>query len=440
MNLPRRHFLSTLSLGGSAALASALRAQDTPTGDLPFGDLSKYSEAFVPIRAITKGPAFHWFAYYDKLQFDPTNRFVLSNQVKFEHRTPTADDRIHVGMIDLEDGDRWIELGKSDAWGWQQGCMLQWIPGSKNEVLWNDREGDRYVARIKNVETGETRTLPRAIYALSQDGKWGVTTDFARLQALRPGYGYQGVADAWRTMKAPEKTGLWRVDLTTGEEKLIFSYAQAAAIPFKDGPLTDQWNWFNHLLVAPGSQRFTFLHRWRAKGPDDADFAVNNGFITRMFTMNPDGSDPFIIDPSGHTSHFVWRDPRHITAWTRPEGQKDAFYLLEDKTAKVTLVGEVDMPVNGHNTYLTVGNGMEWILNDTYPTGVRRQQTPYLYHEPTKNRHDLGHFHSPKEYSGEWRCDTHPRSSNDGRFVTIDSPHGGNGRQVWLLDVSGIVG
>lgn len=435
MNLSRRHFLSTLSLGGTAALASALRAQD-----LPAGDLSKNSEAFVPIRAITKGPAFHWFAYYDKLQFDPTNRFVLGNQVKFEHRTPTADDRIQVGMIDLEDGDRWIELGKSDAWGWQQGCMLQWIPGSKNEVLWNDREGDRYVARIKNVETGETRTLPRAIYALSPDGKWGVTTDFARLQALRPGYGYQGVADAWRTMKAPEKTGLWRVDLATGEETLIFSYAQAAAIPFKGGSLMDQWNWFNHLLVAPDSQRFTFLHRWRAKGPDDADFAVNNGFVTRMFTMNPDGSDPFIIDPSGYTSHFVWRDPRHITAWTRPEGQKDAFYLLEDKTAKFTPVGEGDMPVNGHNTYLTVGNGMEWILNDTYPTGVRRQQTPYLYHEPTKKRHDLGHFHSPKEYSGEWRCDTHPRSSNDGRFVTIDSPHGGNGRQIWLLDVSGIVG
>jgi hypothetical protein len=435
MNLKRRHFLSTLSLGGSAALASGLRAQD-----LAAEDLSKYSEALVPARAITKGPAFHWFGYYDKLQFDPTNRFVLSNQVSFEHRTPTAADRIRVGMIDLEDGDRWTELGKSDAWGWQQGCMLQWVPGSKNEVLWNDREGGHYVARIKNVETGEVRTLPRAVYALSPDGKWGVTTDFARLQALRPGYGYQGVVDAYRTMKAPEKTGIWRVDLTTGEEKLIFSYAEAAAIPFKNGSLAEHWNWFNHLLVAPDSKRFTFLHRWRAKGPDDPEFAVNNGFVTRMFTMNLDGSDPYIIDPSGYTSHFVWRDASHITAWTRPEGQKDAFYLLEDKTAKFTIVGEGDMPVNGHNTYLTVGNGREWILNDTYPTGVRRQQTPYLYHEPTKKRHDLGHFHSPKEYTGEWRCDTHPRSSNDGRLVTIDSPHGGNGRQVWLLDVSAIVG
>lgn len=433
----RRRFLSAAALSAAAPLPGRLPGQETAPAP---ADLSKYSEALVPARALTKGPAFHWFGYYDKLQFDPSNRLVLGNQVSFEHRTPTADDRIRVGMVDLGDGDRWIELGKSDAWGWQQGCMLQWVPGSKNEVLWNDREDGRHVARIKNVETGEVRTLPRAVYALSPDGKWAVTADFARIQALRPGYGYQGVADPHRAEKAPAKSGVWRMSLETGESDLIFSLAEAAAIPFGGGSLAEQWNWFNHLLVAPGSKRFTFLHRWRAKGPDDAGFAVNNGFVTRMFTMNLDGSDPFIVDPSGHTSHFIWRDASHITAWTRPEGRKDAFYLLEDKTGKFAVVGEGDMPVNGHNTYLAAGDGKEWILNDTYPSGVRRQQTPYLYHEPTRKRRDLGRFHSPKEYAGEWRCDTHPRSSNDGRLVTIDSPHGGTGRQIWLLDVSGLVG
>ena len=434
-NMNRRQFLgNTPVLAASVLLPRAGRTQENRS------DLAEYSEAFVPVRAITRGPAFHWFGYYDKLQFDPSNRLVLSNQVSFEHRTPTAEDRIQVGMIDLEDGDRWIELGKSDAWGWQQGCMLQWIPGSRNEVIWNDREDGRFLSRIKNVETGETRTLPRAVYALSPDGKWAVTADFARIQALRPGYGYQGIADPHRTKKAPAESGIWRMNLETGESDLVFSLAEAAATPFKGASLAEQWNWFNHLLIAPDSKRFTFLHRWRAKGPDDAEFAVNNGFVTRMFTMNLDGSDPFIIDPSGYTSHFIWRDAGHICAWTRPEGKPDAFYLLEDHTGMAAVVGEGDMPVNGHNTYLPAGDGTEWILNDTYPTGVRRRQTPYLYHQPTRKRHDLGHFHSPREYAGEWRCDTHPRSSNDGRLVTIDSPHGGNGRQVWLLDVAGIVG
>ena len=229
------------------------------------------------------------------------------------------------------------------------------------------------------------------------------------------------------------------MDMDTGESELIISLAEIAEIPFEGGPVTDQWNWFNHLLVSPDSERFIFLHRWRAKGPDDEAFAVNNGFVTRMFTAKLDGSDRYVLDPSGFTSHFIWRDPEHICAWTKPEWKEAAFYLFKDKTNEVTIVGEGDMPVNGHNTYLPQGNGKDWILNDTYPTGVRRLQNPYLYHVPTRNRHDLGHFHSPKEYSGEWRCDTHPRSSNDGRLVTIDSPHGGEGRQVWLLEVSGIV-
>ena len=57
---------------------------------------------------------------------------------------------------------------------------------------------------------------------------------------------------------------------------------------------------------------------------------------------------------------------------------------------------------------------------------------------PTGRRVDLGAFHSPPRYAGEWRCDAHPRFSRDGNTVCIDSPHGGDGRQLYELDVSGI--
>jgi len=52
----------------------------------------------------------------------------------------------------------------------------------------------------------------------------------------------------------------------------------------------------------------------------------------------------------------------------------------------------------------------------------------------------LGHFHSPPEYTRVWRCDTTPRFSPDGKKVVFDSPHGGNGRQMYLVDVSAITG
>jgi len=429
----RREFLSLSTTALAAGSIPSIRGAEGAA------DILARSETFVPVRALTKGPSFHWFGYYDKLNFDPTNRLVLFNQVDFEGRTPRPDDRIRVGMIDIEDGDRWTELGKSDAWGWQQGCMLQWLPKRESEVIWNDRESGRFVSHIRDVATGETQTLPRPVYAVSPDGTWAITADFARIQNLRPGYGYQGVADPFRDQRCPEKSGVWRLDLVTGESRLILSLAQLAEIPYRGAALTNKWNYVNHLLVNPDGTRIVFLHRWRDKGPDDAGFAVNNGFVTRMITANPDGSDLHILDPSGYTSHFIWRDPNHICAWTRPEGKDAAFYLFRDRSEEFAVVGREKMPLNGHNTYLPAGEGREWILNDTYPRGEDRQQTVYLYHVPTDKRVDLGHFHSPDRYKGEWRCDTHPRSSNDGRLITIDSPHGGEGRQVWLLDVSEIV-
>ena len=393
---------------------------------------------FPPVRTITHGPKHHWFGYYDKLEFDPTNRFVLSNEVNFEHRTPDEHDDIAVGMVDTAQGDRWIELGRSNAWGWQQGCMLQWRPGSASEVVWNDREGDRHVCRVLDTKSGASRTLPRPIYSLSPDGRWAITADFSRIQRMRPGYGYVGLADRFAQELAPEGSGVWRMNMDSGETELIFPLAEAAAIPYKGGSLADKWSWFNHLLISPDSSRFIVLHRWRENSGGD-DPQPTGPFTTRMFTVAMDGSDRYVLDPSGNTSHFVWRDPEHICAWTKPEGRTAAFYLFRDQSEEIEVVGEGVMTENGHNTYVN-GTDNEWILNDTYPDKLTREQKPYLYHVPSNRKVELGRFRSPPEYVGEWRCDTHPRSSNDGRTVAIDSPHTGEGRQVHLIDVSGIIG
>jgi len=132
------------------------------------------AENLPPVEALTTGPKYHWFGYYDKLQFDPTDRYVLGMEVDFEHRSPTKDDIIKIGMIDRKNNNRWIELGESRAWGWQQGCMLQWIPGSDSKVIWNDRRGDDFIRIIKDIKTGQERIISRDIYALSLDGKYAI--------------------------------------------------------------------------------------------------------------------------------------------------------------------------------------------------------------------------------------------------------------------------
>lgn len=385
-------------------------------------------EVLPPIRAITEGPKFHWFGYYDKLQFDPTSRYVLGMEVDFQHRTPEPDDRVRLGMIDLERRDRWTELGSSRAWSWQQGCMLQWLPGSKTEVIYNDREGDHFVSHILDVESGRRRSLPAPIYGISPDATWAVYPDFRRLHDTRPGYGYNGIPDPNKPVEAPDDAGIWRMDLRTGKHELIVPLSAAAAIPHQQGDIKGAKHWFNHLLVAPDGKRFIFLHRWQPPG--------GRTFLTRMFTSNPDGKELYLVDPYGDTSHFIWRDSQHILAWATHPSLGHKFYLYEDRTDKVTAVGPDVMTVNGHCTYLP---DRRWILNDTYPD-AKRYQNPYLYEVQTGRRVALGHFFSPPEYTGEFRCDTHPRFSPDGKKVVIDSPHGGNGRQMYLIDISAIAG
>jgi hypothetical protein len=408
MKLTRRTFL-----GQAAGLAaSAAFGQD---------------EKLPPVRALTKGPQFHWFGYYDKLEFDPSSRYVLGMEAAFEHRSPAPEDTIKLGMVDLQDGDRWIELGETRAWCWQQGCMLQWLPGSASEVIWNDRDGDRFVSHILDVTTRKKRSLPGPIYAISPDGKSAISPDFRRLHDTRPGYGYAGVPDPNKDVLAPADAGIWRMDLKTGERSLIFSIADALKIPWAQGSWEGAKHWFNHLLFAPDGSRFCFLNRWKAPG--------DKGHTTRMITLTPDGREPHVIIAPPMASHFIWRDSTHILCFARHASHGDRFYLYEDRTDKVEVVGPDVMTVDGHCTYLP---GNTWILNDTYPD-AKRMQNPYLYHVATGKRHPLGHFLSPREYGGEWRCDTHPRFSPDGKKVVIDSPHGG-GRQLYLIDISGIVG
>jgi hypothetical protein len=287
---------------------------------------------------------------------------------------------------------------------------------------------------VLDVKTGKKRTLPHPFYTFSPDGKTAFAPDFRRLNDTRPGYGYNGVPDPNKEVLAPEDAGVWKMDMATGEQKLIFTFAQAAKIPFtgrEDAAFKPaSKHWFNHLLCNTDGTRLFFLHRWHAP-------AEKQAFHTRALTMNLDGGDVHVLDPWGGTSHFVWRDPSHIFAFAWHPSHGERFYLYEDKTDHVEVVGPDVMTVNGHNTYIP-GKNNEWVLNDTYPDPVRRMQNPYLYHIPTNRRVPLGHFFSPRPYTGEVRCDNHPCASRDGTKIVFDSPHDG-GRQVYLIDISGLI-
>jgi hypothetical protein len=403
-------------------LAVVLGAAPT-TGDFvayaSFEEMVRATDATrPPARAVTRGPKFHWFGYYDKFQLDVSGRYLLCMEVDFEHRLPKSNEIVKIGMVDLADGDKWIELGESRAWCWQQGCMLQWRPRSDREVVWNDREGDRFVCRVLDIKTGKRRTLPRAIGSLSPDGKLAVCEDFSRIWNFRAGYGYAGIPDKYADQAAPAEIGVWRMDMETGETRMLVSVADLVKIPYPQQRPSDK-HYVNHLSWNSDGTRLLMFNRWAGAGQP-----------TRVFTIDADGRDLRLLS-ARKASHWTWRDAEHVLIWA--EG---AYRLYKDDGTGEPKETLWQAP-NGHQTYLPDTHN-QWLVTDTYPYGAKKEQIVYLFHVPTGRFVLLGRF--PSTYGGEWRCDSHPRVSRDGRLVIIDSPHGGDGRQQHIIYISPIVG
>jgi hypothetical protein len=209
------------------------------------------------------------------------------------------------------------------------------------------------------------------------------------------------------------------MDLDSGETRQLVSIADLVKIPYPSKKPSHR-HYVNHLSWNPDGTRFLLFNRW-----------AGGGQPTRVFTMAADGSDLRLLSSRG-ASHWTWRDSGHVLIWSL-----GAYRLYKDDGS-----GEPKETIwkhpNGHQTYVP-GTNHEWLLTDTYPQGGKRQQIVCLYHIPTEKKVVLGRFHLPPQYRGAWRCDTHPRLSRDGTKVVIDSPHGGNGRQMYLIDIRGIV-
>lgn len=377
-----------------------------------------------PVQRLTDGTRHHFFGYYDKCPWNVTGRYVLALETDFMDRPPRPDDVATVGMVDLARGNQWITLAETQAWNWQQGAMLQWLPSHPDRlIIFNARSDDRLVSVVRDVHDGSARTLPRPIYAISHDGRSALSLSFPRIHHCRVGYGYAGVPDPLAEDLAPQEDGIWWMDLETGESQLVVSLERVAAIdphPSMEGV----HHWFNHLEFNTDDSRFVFLHRWRA----------DKLWKTRMFTACPDGSGLFCLAHDDYVSHFAWRDESHILAWALQREEGVFFYLFTDQSRDKEIVGGGVLTFDGHCSY---SPDRQWILTDGYPNAESKR--PLLLFRPEDGLCvSLGRFYSPPELLGEMRCDLHPRWNRDGTQICFDSAHEGE-RQLYVMDVRDIV-
>ncbi len=365
----------------------------------------------------------YFFGYFDKSPWNSRQQ-ILTHRVSFAARQPRFGDLAEIG---LAVNGKFEKITSTAAWCWQQGSMLQWF--NDDEIIFNDFENDRFVSRRLNVSSGEVvRTYDRPIYCLSPDRSYALSLDFARLDRERPGYGYTGVWHAGLLNAAPQNDGIWKIDLESGESRLLFSYSQLREACGASSCFSNMV-WVNHLLTSPDGKRFVFLFRWRRV---DGDSCMR--YETMMFTGGKDGENLHILNNEGLSSHHSWISDNEVLSYSHRNRFGNQYYIYRDESKDVKALEIGKFWGDGHCTFSTDST---WMLTDSYQWPGDHYRRLYLRRNADGAIFELGKFYAPPELPNPARCDLHPRLSADKRTVCFDSVHEGK-RGLYLMDVSDI--
>lgn len=397
-------------------------------------------DLIVPVRRISPAHGHFFFGYYDVPAADSSGRHLL-HQVSFRDRFPQPGDVARLGYVPLTDGASEVgelafeAFAETRAWNFQQGSMLQWLGSGPDTCLYNVFADGSYGACIHNIRTGNRQFLPRPVANVSRDGTRALSINMSRLFDFRPGYGYEELPDPYASLPAPEEDGVFVMDLATGADRLVISYARMAKLLRSEGELKeDRKLVVNHLTFNPSATRFLFLVRTfpRQRGEPWATF---------LLTADPDGQNLRHHPAWGMASHYHWRNDTEILVWmkTAPEGRA-ALVVVADPTGTLTPVDPDYFRSDGHCSYSPDGR---WILYDGYPDSSTPDyfRSLMVYSLDRREGFLLGRFRSEAltPANVDLRCDLHPRWMPDGQSITFDSIHEGY-RGVYQMDLRYVLG
>ena len=358
-----------------------------------------------------------FFGYYDKSPINASNSYIIFQSVAFStKKMPENTIGVSIILYNLS-LDKYEKIDTSYAYNWQQGTKLMWI--NNDEFIYNnfDKINSKYISKIYNVKTKNFRINNFPIY--DSTDRFGISLNFERLNIGRGDYAYNNLQqDINWTDNA--KDGLYYVDYLESVVSLIISLKQIIESNYKRS-MKDAKHKFNHIMLSPNKEKMMFMHRW---------FTPNGQRFDSLYVSSVNGSNLKLLVDDGMISHCCWKCDNEIIGYFRDQKIGDKFFLINvDSGQKVAIgKGQLDIFGDGHPSY---SNGN--ILFDTYPNKSRMKDL-FTYNLQKNELVCLGEFYESLDYSGETRCDLHPKYSYDGNKVFIDSVHSGK-RQLYMMNV-----
>ena len=346
-----------------------------------------------------------FFGYYDLCPFNPKNeKIVLACKTKIKQKTNIP---IQIGFFNLDDKiKKFNKLSTSKAWCWQQGCRLRWL--NEKTIIYNDLIDNTYRAVIRNVKENKIKKIIKfPIYDVLPQSQMGLSLNFSRLENQRPGYGYNALIDEWEDSLYPEYDGIWSVNLKTNKQKLIFSLKDAHDFKFQES-MKNSIHYFNHISWNPNGTRLLVFHIWHKK---------NKQRNIRVLTMNKDGSDTFLLTDENYASHYWWINNKKILLYSSKNGIK-CFNLYDDKQGFIKSLNNSILKSDGHPSF---NKRKSLMLSDTLLDRFNERNL-YIYSVKNKTKKKVGDFYSPPQFTNDYKCDLHPRWSQD-NMISVDSSH-----------------
>lgn len=375
-------------------------------------------QSVAPITAFIADNNETFFGYYDKSPENSTGDFAIYQQCSYStSNKPSAKHPVQIVVKDLRNQSEEV-IGESFAYNWQQGTKLQWL--TKEKFIYNffDAADRRYKSRIYNAYTKkEEAIINLPVYDCVKDV--ALTVNFNRLAQLRPDYGYRNIAEKI-DFSDNTNDGIYRVNLSDNTSTLILSIKEVMDI--KPLPsMKGAKHKINHIMISPNGQQFMFMHRWIIPGGKRVD---------RLLVSDMSGNNIKVLVDEGMVSHCCWNGNDTIIGFFRHHTHGNSFYTIDVTHNSIKILS---------NKLAQFGDGhpsvcKDKMVFDSYPDRSRMKHL-FIYDLRTDEVQDIGQFLEPLKYFGETRCDLHPKLTQSGDGIYIDSVHQGK-RQLYKLNIT----